>query len=580
MRKSLRIDFDVVMEMRDGVKLRANIYRPNDNGSYPTILIRTAYNKQSINIEGFLNIIEAAHDGYAIVIQDIRGRFASEGKWDRLNMFEIENLDGYDSVEWIARQSWCDGNVGMAGGSYLAAMAWIAAMENPPHLKAISPWIGDMGLNMCPSPETGKINFYAAVDALAFTAVDLLNKQKNEGKEVNEIYEFIQEVLENPDKALHYLPLKDIPFRKFDLLREMWENRLTPLSYEEYKKHRKYEKIKIPVLQIGGWFDQLLWATFENFYSMKKYGGSEFARNNQYIMIGPWMHGPPQNFIGEMGFGRNARVSGIDIHRLTIQFFDKYLKGENIDIPYVRYFVLGKNCWKESESWPPESAEKVKIYLHSNGKANTLTGDGFLNSDVPGNEPPDKFVYTPLNPVPTVGGKIVPTRNLVPGPFDQTAIELREDVLCYTTEILKEDLEVAGPVKLHLYASTTVEDTDFTAKLIDVHPNGRAYNIADGIQRVSYRDWKNKEEPVIPSKVYKYIIDLGHISILFFKGHRIRVEISSSNFPLYDRNMNTGNKISEDTAGKQALQTIYHDKNYPSYLELPISSKRVRIQTL
>ena len=566
------MDRNVPMEMRDGTILRADVYRPDDHGRYPAILIRTPYSKQQTS-GSFISAVEAAQAGFTIVIQDIRGRFESEGEWNRVKMFEIEGTDGYDSVEWIAEQRWCNGNVALAGGSYLAAMTWIGAMANPPHLKAFSPWIGDIASNMQPNPRSGVVNFVTAANAIPVTSLDLIDKLEQRGQDVAEIRTYLNRVLHNPEEIIQFLPLKDIPLAKNEIIRTMWETRLKPGSVEEQNKRKKYEKITVPGLHVGGWFDQLEWSIFENFLNMQTRGGSTFARENQSLIVGPWMHGPPVNFLGEMSFGLLAGGKSLAIHDRLLDFFRKYLLEMDIDIPTVRYFVMGANEWREGEAWPLPETKWERFFLHSKGNANTMAGDGELTLHEPGNEKPDTYIYDPHHPVPTVGGKTMPTTGLIPGPFDQYRIAQRKDVLCYSSCELEEDVEVTGPIKLHLFASTTVVDTDFTAKLVDVHPDGRAFNIADGIQRASFRDWNATPKLVKPGEINEYIIDMGNTSIMFRKGHRIRIDISSSNFPWYDRNMNTGNPIGEDTIGLKATQTIYHDKEYASYIDLPVISK-------
>ncbi|ARK29918.1 CocE/NonD family hydrolase [Halalkalibacter krulwichiae] len=574
MENSIKMDRNVPMEMRDGTVLRADVYRPDDNGRYPAILIRTPYSKQLAS-DGFLSAVEAAQAGFVIVIQDVRGRYQSEGKWDRLNMFEIEGSDGFDSVEWIAVQNFCNGNVGLAGGSYLAAMTWIGAMENPPHLKAISPWIGDIAPNMQPTPRSGVINFATAADAIPVTSLDLVDKLEEQGQDVAELRSYLNKILNNPKEVIEYLPLKDIPLARNEIIRSMWEARLKPGSAQEQNKRKKYEKVKVPGLHVGGWYDQLEWATFENFLAMQDRGGCTFARENQNLLVGPWMHGAPVNFLGERSFGASAGGGkSLEIHEYLLNFFRKHLTHMEISLPTVKYFVMGSNEWKSGDSWPLPETKWVRYFFHSNGKANTMAGDGELSIHEPYHENPDSYVYDPHDPVPTLGGKTMASTGLIPGPFDQTRVANRNDVLCYQSCKLEEDIEITGPIKVRLFASTTAVDTDFTAKLVDVYPDGRAFNIADGIQRASYRDWNAPPTLVKPGEINEYIIDMGNTSNMFRKGHRIRIDVSSSNFPWYDRNMNTGNPIGEDRTGIKATQTIYHQQDFASYIDLPIIPTR------
>lgn len=575
MHRSVKWDIDVPVEMRDGTVLRANVLRPDDSSRHPAILFRTAYDKNRFVHSDMLSFTHAALAGYAIVIQDIRGRFASEGEWDRNRMFEVEGPDGYDTVEWIAAQPWCDGNVGMAGGSYLAAMTWITAMEAPPHLKAISPWIGDINTMLQPPPESGAVTFYTAASALPETSVNLVAKLESQGMDVSGVKEFLQNALADPQLVIRQLPLNDIPLARFEPIREMWHARLNPVPLKEQERRKRYENIVVPAFHIGGWFDQFEWATFRNFRQMRSRGGSPAAREGQYVLVGPWMHGRVLSWLGDYDFGSSGG-NAFGVHAQTLTFFDKYLRGIEADIPRVKYFVMSANRWKTADDWPPPETEWHRYYLHSGGRANTAGGDGVLSRDEPGSEAPDRFVYDPLDPVPTVGGRVIAVAGIVPGPLEQSFVERREDVLCYTSEELKEDVEVSGPIQLRLFASTSAVDTDFTAKLTDVYPDGRSYNVAEGIQRARYRNRDGQPSPVVPGQIYEYVIDLGNTSNLFRKGHRIRIQISSSNFPLYDRNMNTGNPPGSDAEGIKAIQTVYHEPGFASYIDLPVIPTRFR----
>jgi putative CocE/NonD family hydrolase len=307
---------------------------------------------------------------------------------------------------------------------------------------------------------------------------------------------------------------------------------------------------------------------------MQEKGGSEISRQNQHILMGPWLHLGP-TFLGETGdlsFGHESSLRGSQLSEYNLAFFNKYLKGMEIALPAVRYFVMGRNEWRNADSWPLPQTQWQRFYLHSQGKANTSGGNGLLSRDEPGRESPDSYTYNPLQPVPTTGCR---GHNelliFAPSPQEQMPIEQREDVLCYTTPELKEDIEITGPLMLHLFAATSARDTDFTAKLVDVYPDGHAYNVTcDGIIRARYRKSLFTPELVRPGEVNEYVINLEATSQLFRKGHRIRIDISSSSFPEYDRNMNTGNPIGEDAVGIAALQQLYHSREYPSYIDLPV----------
>ena len=566
MSQSIRIDRNVPMSMRDGTVLRADVYRPEGTGKVPAILVRTPYNKELVDNGNFSPLV-FANAGYAVVIQDIRGRFASEGVWERHRMFEVEALDGYDSVEWIAAEPWCDGRVGLAGASYLTALQWITAMAGPPHLKAFSPQVGDIHTNIAPPRESGTVSFYAAANAVPLTAMDLVDKLEQQGHDVAEMRKYLQLAEQDPDWVLNYLPFKDIPLARFEPIRIMLEQRLNPPSWEEVEKRQRYDQVAVPGLHIAGWFDQLETAQFNHFRRLKERAGTEYARAHQHLLVGPWSHLGPMLFLGEMEFGRPSVEEKAVNH---LKFFDRYLKEMDVDLPRVRYFVMGRNRWRDADDWPLPQTRWERYYLHSGGAANGASGDGKLSREEPGQEPPDTYVYDPLHPVPTVGGKFLPFAGMVPGPRDQSIVENRPDVLVYTSEELAEDLEVTGPLEFHLFASTSAVDTDFTVKLTDVYPDGRSVLIADGIQRGRWRKWGSGPELLTPGEVYEFTILLGNTSIVFRKGHRIRISISSSNFPLYDRNMNTGNAMGEDAVGVKATQRVFHEAGKASYIDLPV----------
>jgi putative CocE/NonD family hydrolase len=573
MQSSIRIDRNVPVEMRDGVLLRADIFRPEDAQRYPAILFRTIYDKTVSGNSDFLSVVEAAFAGYAVVIQDVRGRYASEGEWKRENMLAVEGPDGYDSVEWIASQSWCDGNVGTAGGSYLAGLQWITAMENPPHLKAIAPWMGGMGTvnrGMQPPPESGTISLSTAVQAIPVTSVDLVDKLEREGQDVTEMRRVINWAIDNPEECYNFLPLKDIPFARFERIRAMWNARLhPPMPDAAQEGDQRYARVTVPCFQACGWYDILEATSFASFNKMRERGGSQRAREGQHILVGPWPHGRLHDCLGDLNFGVSARARYAGVSEQSIAFFDRYLRGKDIEIPAVRYFLMGRNRWQTAEAWPLPQTRWQRFYFHSRGSANTAAGDGLLSRDEPGSEPADTFVYDPHHPVPSVGGRILGV-GLVEGPVEQSHVEKRNDVLCYTTPELKEDVEVTGPLEVHLFAATSARDTDFTAKLVDVYPDGRAYNLVEGIKRARALESAAHPELVNPGQVYEYVITMGNTSQLFREGHRIRIDISSSNFPMFDRNMNTGNPIGEDAHGIPATQTVYHQPGYASYIDLPV----------
>jgi putative CocE/NonD family hydrolase len=583
---SIRNDTDVPMKMRDGTVLKADIYRPADRKKNPAIFTRSYF--KTFGRMMHLDIMNATNAGYALISQVIRGRGTSEGEWKPENAAMVEAQDGYDSIEWIASQSWCDGNVGVMGYSHSGGMAAQIGMENPPHLKAIAPWSSGVGGQrrggpggFVPPNTGGAISFITALIWLPNEASDVVNRLERKGQDVSEMRRVLAWARNNPEEYFNFLPLKDIPFSRFESIGRLWTFRLRGIPQtvpQKVVEEKTYEKVVVPSSHLTGWYDGVATASFESFQNMQKRGGSQFARKSTHMISGPWFHGELVAHLGAMNFGAEASAGYASMAKSPsdqlIAFFDKYLQGEDIKIPPVRYFLMGTNQWQEADTWPLPQTQWQRFYLHSNGNANTAVGDGILSRNEPAaSEPPDTFVYDPHNPVPTVGGALVgglPAFGLVSGPLEQSHIEKRSDVLCYTTPELKEDTEITGPLEVHLFAATSARDTDFTAKLVDVHPDGRSHNLVDGIRRARGLKSDTKPELINAGEVYEYVITMGPTSQLFRRGHHMRIDISSSNFPLYDRNMNTGNPIGEDTKGIVATQTVYHRSGYASYIDLPV----------
>lgn len=569
---SIRVDRDVPMKMRDGVILRSDIYRPDDSQKHPAIVVRTPYGKERSAFSDYLPPIEAAFAGYAVVIQDTRGRFASEGEFVP---GAPEGEDGYDTVENVAAEPWCDGNVGMAGASYLGRNAWQAAVAAPPHLKAIAPHVigsgilGEFGMSGVKELET-TISWFATM------AFDMLARMAKQGRDVSKELANIRYAMTNFEEVCNFLPLKDIPYFKVEGLEEAFRRRFSDESLKRINSEEElfwhYEKVKVPIMHSCGWYDMSVGHTFLNFLKMREKGGSQIAREGQHVFMGPWVHGARlHNFIGALNFGPYGSGAGAFAMSRHIEFFNKYLRGmESKYLVPIRYFVMGRNRWSNAATWPLPETQWQRFYLHSRGHANSAAGDGILSREEPGVEPPDIYVYNPHDPVPTRGGRLNPDLNQAAGPQDQSIIEKRNDVLCYTTPELKEDVEITGPLKLHLFASTSAKDTDFFVKLVDVYPNGMAINVAEGCIRARYRKSILKPELVTPGEINEYVIDLASTSNLFGKGHCIRIDITSSSFPRFERNMNTGNPSGEDAQGIPAMQTIFHQADYASYIDLPV----------
>ncbi|MDD5082553.1 MAG: CocE/NonD family hydrolase [Dehalococcoidales bacterium] len=570
---SIRVYRGIPMKMRDGVVLYADVYRPVDQGKHPAIVARTPYNKTQSGDSDYLSAVRAAFAGYAYVIQDTRGRFASEGEW-KFGMPEGE--DGYDTVEAVAAEPWCDGNVGLTGVSYLGGNLWQAAAENPPHLKAVAPSITVWGPLREPRM-SGAVDFEQALSWFVLMATEIVERMKRQGKDVARTQAMLEQARFNLSEVYSYLPVKDIPHFQAEGLSQGFRSRVTEALPPEVKTEQDlfwpYHKVTVPCFHAGSWYDIYLGSLFTNFLGMREQGGSVIARQGQYLLCGPWAHSASLDaYVGGLHFGpagSGVAASVIDRH---LKFFNKYLRGIGADPPNppVHYFVMGLNRWRDAETWPLPETEWQRFFLHSRGRANTLAGEGLLDRNSPGPESPDVFVYDPRFPVPTLGGRVLASGTLVPGPFDQTPVEKRSDVLCYTTPWLENDLEVTGPLKLHLFAATSARDTDFVAKLVDVYPDGAAYNVTEGVIRARYRQSPLQPVPVNSGQVYEYVIDLAHTSVVFRRGHRIRIDITSSNFPKIDRNLNTGHPFGEDVAGVPAVQTVHHEVSYPSYIDLPV----------
>ena len=573
------VDRDVPVPMRDGVVLRADVYRPA-GGKASAVVFRTGYNKsRPASVSGdFLPMISALEAGYAFVVQDLRGRFASGGEWLRgeADPYGREVEDGFDTIEWVAQQSWCDGNVVTAGASYLANVQWAAAAAAPPNLRAMSLWMGRAGALLREDAQLGgMMMLYLDIDWTATMAIDIAKRLEHTGRDVSELMAMLRRAETHPEEAWFYQPLEELPHFKFEGVERLWRGMLRQANPSPgMEVDWDYARVSVPALHIGGWFDVNNYGTFHNFQGLKTSGATADAREGQHLIVGPWAHGLSLGaYLGGLHFGRSASAEGAGLGSWHLQFLDKYVKGLDIDIPPVRYFVMGRNEWMTANDWPVSGIDWQRWYLHSGGHANSASGDGWLSREPPSSEAPDRYVYDPNCPVPSLGGHFTPTQ-LAPGPVEQASVERREDVLCFTSEPLAEDLEVTGPLVLYLYAATTAPDTDFTAKLVDVYPDGRAFNIADGGIRARFRDSVVEPRPVRPGEVNEYRIHLRNTSIVFARGHRVRIDVSSSDFPRWDRNTNTGAPIGSDISGQVATQTVFHESRWPSHIDLPVIPAR------
>lgn len=577
----VKFESSIQIPMRDGVSLYADVFRPDADGAYPTLLTRTPYDRTTpFAYSMSLDAIRAARSGYAVVVQDCRGRYQSEGEF---HPFVNEANDGYDTIEWLAKEAWCDGNVGMFGGSYVGATQWLAACARPPHLKAITPGITASNYHEGWTYQGGafELDFNLNWSLLYLVGANYENLVRNHGAPPGKQAELLERANDLMADYSH-LPIKDWPVIKG--IGDFYYRWLDHPEYDDYWKavsiEEHHSRIDVPALSFGGWFDIFMGGTLRNYTRMRQMGDGQAARDGQRLLIGPWVHPGalpsfPGTSVGEEYFGWNAYSANIDLHGVMLRFFDHHLRGIDNGVGEekpVRIFVMGDNAWRSEDEWPLSRAVDTMYYLGSGGRANSLLGDGTLGTSPSSDGPSDSFVYDPMFPVPTRGGGLCcydnPSRA---GSFDQTEIERREDVLVYTTPVLTEDVEVTGPVTLKLFASTSAPDTDFTAKLVDVYPDGaKAVNLTDGIIRARYRNGTERAEPIVPGQIHEYTIDLWATSNVFRKGHRIRLDISSSNFPRFDRNPNTGEPVGEGSGTIKATQTIHHDSDHPSHVVLPV----------
>ena len=573
------VEKSLQIAMRDGVRLATDVYRPEAAGSWPTLVMRLPYNKEINSLLNFgFDVMRGVQAGYAIVCQDTRGRYASEGEF---NPFFDEARDGADTVAWAASQPWSSGAVGMIGGSYFGATQWTAATEAPPALRAIAPFVTtdqyyDNWAYQGGAFQLG-FNLHWTLSSLALGEVV---RRMGAGAAKPEEFAELVSAIDANDTLYRRLPLAEVPELK-DYAPYYYEWLDHP-SYDRYWKatapRESWDRITAPALNVGGWYDLFLGGTIANYQGMKRHGGSEAARRHQRLVIGPWAHGPLAGWFPEESFGLMGGTDAFDLTGLQLRWFDWLLKGEEngaADDKPVSLFVMGVNEWRQEDDWPVPGTEFRDYYLHSSGRANTVQGDGSLSTDAPGDEPEDVYLYDPRNPVPTTGGATFLPGLFIganAGPRDQRTVERRPDVLCYTTEPLAQPVQVMGPVEAVLYVSSSAVDTDFTAKMVDVAPDGRAVNVADGIIRARYRDSYEDPRPLEPEQVYRIRVDLVATANVFAAGHRIRLEVSSSNFPRFDRNTNTGGVIARESMAdiRQAVNRVHHRPNQASRLVLPV----------
>lgn len=588
------IDEKVMMPMRDGIRLATDIIRPKTDKKVPIIFSRTPYNFNrwgdgEERTRTAQRAYEAVKRGYAYVVQNERGRYFSEGEWDILG---VPLTDGYDAFTWMKDQEWSNGKIGTLGCSSTAEWQMaVAALDHPAHAAMVPQGFGAGVGKVGDYFEQG--NWYrGGAHQMLFTAWlygvehDKFKPRIPKGatqEDLIRISRFYDLAPENPRvdmaEALAHLPLQDL-IKNMRGKSEIFEQMITrkpndPAWYEGGLYHDNME-IGVPSFWFVSWYDVSTSPNIALFNHARTNTKDATIRDNQYLVIAPTLHcgykrATENTIVGERSVG-DARLN---YDEQIYAWFDLWLKGEENNFkeatPRVQYYTMGMNKWQQAATFPPANAEMTTFYLNSNGNANSLYGDGKLTTSKPAQDNPDRFAYDPMNPVPSYGGNVCCTGNAVRGgAFDQRVMETRNDILVYTTEPLEEGVEVTGFIESTLYVSSDVKDTDFTIKLIDVYPDGKAYNLDETIQRARYREGYDKEVFMKEGEVYKIDLTPMSTSNYFEKGHRIRIEISSSNFPRFARNLNTGGNNYDETEGVVANNVIHHSADYPSQIQLPI----------
>jgi len=565
----ITVERGTAVTMRDGTVLRADIYRPKVEGRFPVLLQRTPYNKSGEADFGF----EAAAHGYVGGVQDVRGRYTSEGEW---YPFKHESQDGYDTVEWAASLPYSNGKVGMFGGSYVGATQMLTAIAHPPHLAGICPVVTASNYHDGWTYQGGAFEQWFNESWTSGLAQDTLNRAVQKRT--------------NAMEGAWNLPLASYPLFNVEepsspasltaSLAPYFLDWLAHPSYDEYWKRWSiedhYSEITVPALTIAAWYDIFQGGALRNYMGMKAKAGNAAAREGQRLQVVIGGHAGSGRKIGDVDFGPAA--ARFDEEPFTLRWYDFLLKGIENEFAKgkrVKIFVMGTNEWREENDWPLARARSTKYFLHSAESANSLRANGRLSTKAPGSEPSDYYVYDPASPVATIGGPLCcDSQHLKPGPRDQRPNEARDDVLIFSTAPLARDFEVTGPVSLELYAKSSAVDTDFTAKLVDVWPDGFAQNLTEGIVRGRYRESQEKAQLMNPGQVYKFSVDLWATSNVFRKGHILRLEVSSSNFPRFDRNLNNGEDAECARRSVTATNTIYHDAQHPSALILPVVAEQ------
>ena len=570
------VERDVEIPMRDGTVLRADVWRPAVAGRHPVALQRTPYDKGMSLISIVHSGIEplrALERGFAVVIQDARGCHRSDGAFEA---FVNEERDGFDTIAWVREQDFCDGNVFMYGGSYLGATQLLAAVGDPPGLRAIVPQLTaseyyDGWAYRGGALELGFLLYWTIT---SFMPAELLRRGR--GNDVAGLRQELDRLLTDPSAAYEVLPL--VSLAAVNELVPSYRTWLEHPTRDEYWQRvavrDRYGDITVPALHIAGWFDIFAEGTIENFMRLRAEAETEEARERQYLIVGPWAHGNTGDAGGGIFYGGPSALAAFDLTKLHLDFFDAIRARRQLDWKRVRAFDLGDLEWREYETWPPPGAQARRFYLSSGGSARGSVGDGALVEE-PRDTPPDSYTYDPARPVSTVGGASFLPGLLVglnSGPRDQREIESRDDVLVYTSDPLANPLQLAGPVSVSITASTSAPDTDWTAKLVRVRPDGSSVLLCEGIVRARYAGGTECAAFIEPDRAHTFDLRLGHICVRIPPRDRLRVDVSSSNFPRFDRNPNSTVEPAFATEADfvVAQQTVFHDLARRSYVELTV----------
>jgi len=565
------VEKHIQIPMRDGVVLRADLYRPENadqpGGAVPGIVTRTPYDKEMSGagvVAVMPSALKLAERGYAVVVCDCRGRYASEGDF---KPFHQEGVDGYDTLEWVAAQPWCDGNTAIYGPSYVGATTMLATREQPPSLRCAIPIITADDYYDGWTYQGGAFQLgFVGLWGSGLAATGYLQQDHERPAEAQP--EMTEAIMGNAFRLLGSRPLNAMPGISQEGVAPFWHEWLAHETRDEYwesvRHSADYSRFQVPMLHIGGWFDIFGIGTVRNFRGISAEGNPD-----QHLIMGPWAHTNYDRWLGEMEFGPTGAAVAANVIADINKFLDTHLKGREREVPRVRWFLMGANEWRTDESWPPPNAEERNWYLGSDGGGNLQWSDGRLTTDLPGEDHRwDEYMYSGYKPVLSEGGSTLQQAIGLPGPRDQSRIESRDDVLCYTSAPLTEPVDVAGPVEADIWFSSSQPDTDITAKLVDVHPDGKAVSLVDGIMRARFRQGFDREVLLTPGETVKVTVDLASLGHRFDVGHRIRLEVSSSNYPRFMANSNDGGSVNSATEMQTAINRIRRGGEYPSAVRM------------